>query len=85
LRGLCAGTNIVAHEFFHAIHGVALKSMAPHVFTAIERAALRAVEEGIYQHHPVTTHRHTRNKHTARAYTDRQGAILCHSIVTVAR
>jgi hypothetical protein len=46
------GTNIVAHEFFHAIHGVALKSMAPHVWLAIERAALRAVEEGIYQHHP---------------------------------
>lgn len=57
---MCAGTNIVAHEFFHAIHGVALKSMAPHIFTAIERAALRAVEEGIYQHHPVTTHIHTR-------------------------
>ena len=34
-------------------HGsVALKSMAPHVFMAIEQAALRAVEEGIYQHHP---------------------------------
>jgi hypothetical protein len=46
------GTNIVAHEFFHAIHGVALKSIAPQVFTAIEQAALRAVDEGIYQHHP---------------------------------
>ena len=31
---------------------MALKSMAPHVFMAIEQAALRAVEEGIYQHHP---------------------------------
>ena len=26
--------------------------MAPHVFMAIEQAALRAVKEGIYQHHP---------------------------------
>ena len=52
LRESYCGTNIVAHEFFHTIHGAFLKQMDPVGYLMIEHAAARAVTEGIYAHHP---------------------------------
>jgi len=52
IRDSYCGTNIVAHEFFHAIHDVGIQDMARSLFMRIEQAAARAVQEGIYVHHP---------------------------------
>lgn len=52
IRGLYCGTNIVAHEFFHSIHEVAIRTIARPLYFRIEQAAAKAVREGIYTHHP---------------------------------
>jgi len=46
------GTNIVAHEFFHSIHEVAIRAYDPEGFAMIEQACARAFQEGIYHFHP---------------------------------
>ena len=52
VRASYCGTNIVAHEFFHSIHEVAIKSVDFPGFLAIEQATARAVREELYVHHP---------------------------------
>jgi hypothetical protein len=52
IRQSYCGTNIVAHEFFHSIHDVAIRTIARPLYFKIEQAAAKAVHEGIYTHHP---------------------------------
>lgn len=52
IRNSYCGTNIVAHEFFHSIHEVAIRAIARPLYFRIERAAAKAVHDGIYTHHP---------------------------------
>ncbi|CAK0808952.1 unnamed protein product [Prorocentrum cordatum] len=52
VRDSFCGTNVVAHEFFHSIHDVGIQDVARPLFLRIERAAARAVREGLYVHHP---------------------------------
>eukprot|EP00746_Dinoflagellata_sp_MGD_P125582 gnl/MRDRNA2_/MRDRNA2_60351_c0_seq1.p1 gnl/MRDRNA2_/MRDRNA2_60351_c0~~gnl/MRDRNA2_/MRDRNA2_60351_c0_seq1.p1 ORF type:complete len:523 (-),score=74.30 gnl/MRDRNA2_/MRDRNA2_60351_c0_seq1:43-1392(-) len=52
IRKTYCGTNIVAHEFFHSVHDVAIKTIARPLYFRIEQAAAKAVHEGIYTHHP---------------------------------
>jgi len=46
------GTQIVAHEFFHSVHEVAIRNYDPEGFALIEQACARAFREGIYHFHP---------------------------------
>lgn len=52
IRDSYCGTNIVAHEFFHSIHQVGIKTVDYPLYLDIEQAAARATKEGIYVHHP---------------------------------
>eukprot|EP00931_Biecheleriopsis_adriatica_P068153 TRINITY_DN42173_c0_g1_i1.p1 TRINITY_DN42173_c0_g1~~TRINITY_DN42173_c0_g1_i1.p1 ORF type:complete len:475 (+),score=56.70 TRINITY_DN42173_c0_g1_i1:136-1560(+) len=52
IRDSYCGTNIVAHEFFHAIHDSGIQIVDRNLFMRIEQATARATAEGIYVHHP---------------------------------
>jgi len=54
VRDSYCGTNIVAHEFFHAIHDTGIQIVDRHLFMRIEQATARATAEGVYVHHPGT-------------------------------
>lgn len=47
-----SGTQIVAHEFFHSVHEVAIRNFDPEGFALIEQACARAFRQGIYHFHP---------------------------------
>eukprot|EP00665_Eupelagonemidae_sp_cell47_P011326 gene11326-6225_t len=52
VRDSYCGTNVVAHEYFHEIHGTAIKTVDYQGYLAIEQATQRGVREGVYVHHP---------------------------------
>jgi hypothetical protein len=52
IRESYCGTNIVAHEYFHAIHQQGIKYVSNPLYLWIEQATARATREGIYVHHP---------------------------------